>query len=359
VRYVGRVNTADANGPRMSWPGTQIVAGFTGTSLTANLLEVNTHYYGSSNTLADNYFDIYVDNAPYKTIKLSHDTTSYKVASGLAAGSHVIRLTKRTESDMGTVQFLGFVTEPGASLVPTPGESPRRIEFVGDSATSGYGADANVTLATMCPFTPATERADASYAIQTGIMLDADVHNVSYSGKGLYQNRDVAGDPVNTLPKLWTFTLGDTGILNVPWDPSQWVPQAVVAVVSGNDFSANTPAQAAFTARVTTFFKALRTAYPDAHIFLMVSPMLRSAGGDGTANTGPRATGIAYAQAAVAAASAADTKVYYLDTPEDLGPNFGCDQHLTTATHRRYAALIAQAIAAKTGWTADTAATAF
>ncbi|RYF09180.1 MAG: hypothetical protein EOO40_07360, partial [Deltaproteobacteria bacterium] len=217
VRFLGRVNTTDPNGPRMSWPGTQIIAGFTGTSLTANLVQVNTHTYGSSNTPADNYYDIYIDEQPAKTIKLTRGVTSYQVASGLAAGAHVIRMSKRTESDMGTVQFLGFVPEAGGALVPTPGPSTRRIEFVGDSATSGYGADANVTLANMCPFTPATEQADASYAVQSGIMLKADVHNTSYSGKGIYQNRDVVGDPINTLPKLWTFTLGDTGILNVPW----------------------------------------------------------------------------------------------------------------------------------------------
>lgn len=359
TRYLGRVNTADSNGVRFCWPGTQVIGGFTGTSLTANMAEITTHNYGSDNTVSENAFDIYIDEQPYKTLQMVHGTSSYKVASGLSNTTHVIRMSKRTESNQGTVQFYKFVPESGGSLVATPGEKTRRIEFVGDSGTAGYGADANVTLANMCTFSPQTERADASYAIQSGIMLNADVHNTSHSGKGLYQNRDVAGDPTNTLPVMWTFTLGDTDIQNIPWTPSTWIPQAFVAVVSGNDFSASTPTQTAFVAAVAKFFGAVRTAYPDAQLFLMVSPMLRSGGSDGTANTGPRATGIAYAQASVAQLNKTDSKVYYLDTPEDFGPLYGCDQHLATATHRKYAALIANAIAAKTGWSVDTAATQY
>lgn len=359
TRYLGRINTADSNGPRLCWPGTQIIGGFTGTSLTANMVEITTHQYGSSNTVSENAFDIYIDEKPYTMLQMVRSQKSYKVASGLAQGTHVIRMSKRTESNQGTVQFYGFVPETGGSLVATPGEKTRRIEFVGDSATAGYGADANVTLNNMCTFSPQTERADASFAIQSGIMLNADVHNTSHSGKGLYQNRDIYGDPSNVLPVMWTFTLGDTDIQNIPWVPSTWIPQAFVATVSGNDFSASTPTQAAYVAAVVKFFATVRKAYPDAHIFLMVSPMLRSAGSDGVAGNGPRKDGIAYAQASVAEVNKTDAKVYYLDTPEDMGPLYGCDQHLTTATHRKYAALIAAAIAAKTGWSVDTSATTY
>lgn len=360
LRFQGRTDTADANGVRICWPGTQIIAGFTGTSLTANLATVTTQWtYGSSQLPAENEFDVYIDDRAPEVIRLVSGVKSYQVAVSLNDGNHTIRMSKRTECDMGTVQFYGFTTESGKSLIAGPSVPTRRIEFIGDSGTAGYGADANVSLENMCSFTPQTERADASYAFQAGLVLNADVHDTSYSGKGLYQNRDVAGDPYNTLPRLWTYTLGDTYIETTTWDASQWIPQAVVAVVSGNDFSASTPAQAQFVSTVVAFFKQLRTAYPDAHLFLMVSPMLRSAGSDNTPNAGPRATGISYAQAVVKQLNTTDSKVYYLDLAEDFGPTYGCDQHINTANHRKYGVQIAQAIAAKTGWNVDTSITQF
>lgn len=360
LRFQGRTDTADANGVRICWPGTQIIAGFTGTALTASLATVTNEWtYGADQLPAENLFDVYIDDRPPEVIRLVSGVTSYQVAVSLNDGNHVVRMSKRTECDMGTVQFYGFTTQSGKSLIAGPSVPTRRIEFIGDSGTAGYGADANVTLENMCGFSPQTERADASYAFQSGLVLNADVHNTSYSGKGLYQNRDVVGDPYNTLPRLWTYTMGDTYVKTTTWDASQWIPQAVVAVVSGNDFSASTPAQGPFVSTVVAFFKQIRTAYPDAHLFLMVSPMLRSAGSDNTPNAGPRATGIQYAQAAVKQLNATDSKVYYLDLAEDFGPTFGCDQHINTANHRKYGIQIAQAIAAKTGWNVDTSITQF
>lgn len=356
-RYLGRFNTVDPNGPRMSWPGSQILAGFTGTSISARFADVTTWHYGADQLITSNYLDVSIDNGAPTVIQLSHTPTTYPLAKSLAAGNHTIRISKRTESDMGTAQFLGFTLDSGSTLIPVAGPSDRRIEFVGDSGTLGYGADGNVTLENMCGFTPKTEHADVSYAMQTGVILHADIHNSSYSGKGLYQNRDVAGDSYYTLPVLWTLTLADTYITNVPWATSDWIPQAVVAVVSGNDFYASTPPAAQFQASVTGFFAKIRSAYPDAHIFLMVSPMLRSAGSDNTPGGGPRATGLAYAQQAVQAYSGTDKKVHFLPTDEDFGPLYGCDQHLTVASHRKYAEVIAQAIGAQLGWTSDLTAT--
>ncbi|RYF49014.1 MAG: hypothetical protein EOO38_08880, partial [Cytophagaceae bacterium] len=114
-RFLGRFDTADAAGPRMSWPGSAIMAGFTGTSLSVGLAEVTSWNWGAAQQLADNFIDVIIDNSAPKVIKLTHGVNEYVLATGLAAGNHTVRISKRTESDMGTVQFTGFKLDAGAS----------------------------------------------------------------------------------------------------------------------------------------------------------------------------------------------------------------------------------------------------
>lgn len=355
VRMLGRFQNSDPNGPIMSWPGSSLIAGFTGTSLAVNLNEPDSEVYNGNVT--DNEFDVYIDGSTTPTtLQLKHGITNYTVVTGLQDANHSVVMSKRTESDMGGVQYLGFVPEAGKSLIAAPPAKSHMIEFVGDSGTGGYGADANVTLTTMCTFTPQTEQADASYAAFAARDLDADLHNTSYSGKGIYQNRDVVGDAVLTLPVLWGRTCGDTDFEAVPWNPNQWVPQAVVVIVGGNDFFANIPPATAYNTTAVKFLQTLRTAYgPNCQLFVAVSPMIRGTFVAASDPQNVRGPAEQYAKAMVSTMNGnGDSKVHYISLPEDDGSRgWGCDQHLTIASGAYYGNMIAQAVAQQTGWTAQ------
>jgi lysophospholipase L1-like esterase len=350
TRIVGRADTVtDSNGPMIAWPGTQVVIGFVGTQLTVNLVEVDTTRYDGQSQ--NNFFDVSVDGVAGTRIKLTQAASSYQVARGLPNAQHTVVLTKRTEGQVGRVLFRGATTD--GKLTDTPGAQERRIEFVGDSGTAGYGADGNAP----CDFTAATENANVAYPMVVGSMLNADVHSISYSGKGIVQNRDMVNDNYKVLPVLWSWTL-PVDRDQTDWKPATWVPQAVVMTIGGNDFFTQILPEATFNAALVKFIKQVQAAYPGVHVFVGVSPMLRDDNftGDpaepGTwtlAGDRRRTAGVKYAKDAVA--SLADARVHYLDLPYDDGSRrFGCDMHMSPATHKFMATPIVAALKAALAW---------
>ena len=356
IVYHGRFDlVTDPNLPTMSWPGTEMVFGFLGSKLTVTLGAPDPATYSG---VTQGLFMAYaVDGGNTQPIQLAAAPTPYVLAQNLPQGQHFVRLAKMTEAQFGRVMFYGATTD--GTMTYTPPASTRRLEFVGDSGTAGYGE-----LGTYpCTFTTTTENGDAAYPALVGRLLGAEVHNISYSGKGLVQNRDVVNDAYKTMPILWqrTMPLDDPYVL---WDANQWRPQAVVATVSGNDVYASIPTQAIFAQKIDGFATALRAAYPQALILFTVSPMLRT----NDPHPGQRATIISYLQAAVA--QAADANVQYLAVAQDngfngsncattgcdasdancLGSCLGCDDHMYPPTHAIVADTIATALKSKLGW---------
>lgn len=343
VRYVGRVDTRDPRGALLSWPATQIVIGFEGTRLSVTLREVDDNRYAGRPV--SNAFGVSIDGGKPTTITLAQGTATYPVAVNLPRGQHTVVLTKRTEGQIGRVQHMGSTTD--GTLNFTPALSNRRLEFIGDSGTAGYGTDGTYP----CAFTSETENAQLAYPTLVGQMLGAEVHSIAFSGKGLVQNRDIVEDTEKMLPVLWQRTLPqDANLLN--WNPSTWVPQAVFMVIGGNDFYAQTIPQSQYVPKVNAFITTLQTAYPGVHIFLGLSPMLRNDSSDpGGKNRTPveRDVGLTYARAIVAAA--ASDRVHFIDMPADVGDNgYGCDMHMSPATNRVEAAAVAAVLRATLGW---------
>lgn len=72
------------------------------------------------------------------------------------------------------------VQHPLMSTQP-PAPRERRLLFIGDSITAGYGVLCNDSSG---PFAPETESAWHAYAAVATRALDADAHVIAYSGKG-------------------------------------------------------------------------------------------------------------------------------------------------------------------------------
>src|SRR5262249_38293378 len=143
IHYIGRFDTRDAAGPRASWPGSALVATFTGTGISARIADTGT-----------NYFTVVIDGAAPTVAATSGAAQTYVLASGRAAGTHTVALTKRSESRAGVVQLVGLTPTAGA-LVPSAEPSTRHIELIGDSITTGFG---DLTADPTCTnFSPAIE----------------------------------------------------------------------------------------------------------------------------------------------------------------------------------------------------------
>jgi lysophospholipase L1-like esterase len=265
IHTIGRFDTSDPAGPKFSWPGSTIVTTFTGTGLSAELAD----------NVGNDYFVVVVDGGTPTAFHTQQGTSTYAIATGLASGKHTVSLVKRTESYDGIVQLLGL-TPTGGALVATPEPWARRIEFIGDSITCGYGV-----LGGSCS-NPSVDQEDwtATAGALVATQLHAEPTTIAYSGIGMY--RSSSGDTTNQMPTRFLLTLAD--IPTSTWGFTTPPPDVVVIDLGTNDFAKGDPG-AAFTTAYTTFVQQeLRPHYPNAWVILALSPML--GGGDRTQLSG-------------------------------------------------------------------------
>lgn len=343
IRYIGRFETSDPAGPKVAWPGARVIVRFSGTELKVKTVE--TPSGGTS------HYDVIVDgnvqNTPFKPANGAGNAT---VASGLAAGAHTVELYRRTEALIGVTQFTGFEYPNGGSLLPPPTAAARRIEFIGDSSTTGYGVECANSGQT---FSDATENERKTYPSLAAKALGAEHHNISFSGKGVARNYDQGDADVMAL--LYARTLPETAASQ--WAFNSWTPDVVWIALGGNDWSADTspPSLATFKTKYTELVNLVRAKYPQARIIGSVAAAMSDfypAGNNAYTNLKT-----AIADVVKAKNDAGDTKVYAHELPraDQSGANgapdlTGCAYHSNAAFHQKLALDVAAKVKAVAGW---------
>lgn len=258
IQYVGRFDRTDPKKAVFDWPGVYIRTAFEGTSCSIRLNDGN------------NVYAITIDQQAPQVLET--DTSAvYSVAVDLTDSVHTILIEKRTEAFVGIGEFLGFILDKDRDLLAQNPAPDRRIEFIGNSITCGYGVEGENANS---PFTPETENATLSYAALVGRALDADYQMVAYSGKGVVRNY---GDPDKTspdpLPSLYDRTLC---VDSVPaWDFTSWIPQVVVINLGTNDFSTQPhPDKSVFQQAYTQLINRVQSHYPGVTVFCICGPMI-------------------------------------------------------------------------------------
>jgi len=348
VRFVGRFDRRDLAGPKAAWPGARIVARFSGPAVKVSL---NEQYFPWMSG-APSEWDVIIDGVAQAKLVVSAGAKEYQLAQGLPAGPHTVELFKRSEAQNGNTQFLGF-TFPGGTLLPPPPLQSRRIEVVGDSSASGYG----IEPANGCDGGGGAAKYQnfrKAWPSVLGAIVDAEVHGVVYSGKGLIRN--IWRPDTDPLPKLYPRTN--------PFDALQhnfgsWTPDLVAVMLGANDFAdglgspiPSPVTYAEFVAEYKNFVGTLRANYPGALLVLAVSPTAV----DGQASAGAfTRTNIRNAIKEVIQARASlpvpDTKLV-LFAPS-IAPNeelTACDGHGNTLFHNRVAAELAALVKPRLGW---------
>ncbi|EJL26480.1 GDSL-like Lipase/Acylhydrolase [Caulobacter sp. AP07] len=156
---------------------------------------------------------------------------------GLGPGEHVVRLDKLTESQAGSARFLGFFVGPGGRALP-PRARARRIEFIGDSHTVGYGVRATKHDCTEAEIHDLTDTS-LTFGPILSRRLDADYRIVAFSGRGVVRNYG-GSSPGQPLPALYPRMIPGEAAPSV--DPAEpWRPDLIVIGLGTNDFS--TPLQ--------------------------------------------------------------------------------------------------------------------
>lgn len=152
----------------------------------------------------------------------------------------VVRLVKESEVQYASSGILAFYTDEEAEIRPTD-KKDRKIEFIGDSITCGYGVLGKPENL----FSTETESADDAFAVQCARALDADYQLVSFSGIGVISRyvTPEENEPLTDvlMPALYPYTdavlAKRYGWRPESWDFSSFCPQVVVINLGTNDDS--------------------------------------------------------------------------------------------------------------------------
>ena len=265
IQYIGRVNLSDPKKVIFDWPGVFICASFEGTSCSIRLKNHKLENY-------QNEYAVTIDQRAPRLLTTTDTVMVYQVATGLPDSiSHTIMIQKRTEALAGSGEFRGFILDKGKKLLPALQRPKRRIEFIGNSITCGYGVESETPD---CHFSAETENACLSYAAITARALQADYALVAYSGRGVVRNY---GDPnktsLNTMPVLFERTCYSDSTLK--WNFARWIPQAVVLNLGTNDYSTQPfPDSMVFQDAYTQLLHRVRSLYPGVTMFCICGPMI-------------------------------------------------------------------------------------
>jgi lysophospholipase L1-like esterase len=255
IQYIGRIDFTNPQAPRIWAPGVYITAKFKGSHCEILL---NDEAGGSNH----NYLEIIIDNKnPYR-IKLTDKTNVINVPDGLSDGEHTLVICKDTESNIGYIDFIGLRCE---QLLPPPAKPKRKIEYFGDSITSGTGMDLSAIPCGQGQWYD-QHNAYMSYGAQTSRNLDAQWQLTALAGVGLVHS---CCDMNVLLPQIYdkVFLRNDT----IPWNFKTYQPDVVTICIGQND--GPTQDSTVFCSTYVNFIKALRQHYPKADIVCLTSPM--------------------------------------------------------------------------------------
>lgn len=258
IQYIGRFDLSSPASPRADWPGVRVRAKFTGSSIGLHIKDGVADYV------------IYIDGQLYPTLKTKQGVTFYPIADGLEGANHTIDVIRKNEVHDNAMQFLGVELEQGASLLPPPARSDRKIEFIGASYTAGYG---NESFSRTC--TPeelmSTTNIDKAFGSIVAKYFNAEAHFEAWAGKGIVRNYGSIGttDP-DAFMAYFPRTL--TSEKTSRWDMGSWHANYVVIQLGGNDFSTKPRAEEQrFISAYNALLNRLFNVYPDVKIILITT----------------------------------------------------------------------------------------
>ena len=271
IHYIGRIDSTEKF-VEYSYSGVGIVFHLEGKKC---LLEFSTE---AINDL--NYLSIEINHEMDSVLKLERGKNWYDISALLKNDTNFIQIYKRTEASIGSVIFHGIKIDTTDKLLPLE-LSKRKILWIGNSITCGYGNEISVEAPPKGnPSTGFHSKNENNYLAWGSISsrkLNAQCHQVCYSGIGIYRNFN--GDSINTMPKLFDKTMPDEKHSSI-WNHQNYIPELIIIELGTNDFAAETQTpplildSLSFVNSYIQFINQLKNYYPNAKIICVVGNML-------------------------------------------------------------------------------------
>ena len=313
IQYTGRIEDSTPERPVFTYPGVQIRTGFTGTSLTMMAKPQS------------GYFMVEIDDSPAHKVAILADSI-VTLASGLADGTHQAIVTYIGEGYETLPEFHGFCVDKGKSLIPATNVPTRKIEFIGNSITCGYGIEAHSEAE---HYQDSTANYYHTYAAITARNLHAQALVVARSGIGVYRgyNGPRTGDAVNMNTEYPNTLLYND---QYKWDFSRYTPDLVCINLGTNDTSTTGADSLLLLNGFKKLYHQVRSHYSKAKIVFLCGCMMTGKQLQSAQQALDTATEYAHQQG--------DSEVYRFNfTPHDGSLGYGADWHPSMRQHEKMA----------------------
>jgi len=330
VAVMGRTLTGSDGSLRFGYPGVTLRVAFTGTSLALE----------GGSTSGNSRLAVSADLGAPSVVRLPQGSARVMLVEGLDEGPHQVDLVHRTETWQGIVSVRGFVLPEGRSLLAPKPWPERRLMLIGDSVTSGEGAGRSASCEND---KPAGASAYDSYGMRLARALGAQVHLISYGGRGLVRDWQGKTDVLNA-PQFFQLTIAEDSP-KVLWNHATYRPDLVLVSLGTNDFNlalGAPPERGDYVGTYVAFVKTIRGVYPEARVILTEGAMLN----DADSSRPQKSTLRSYLQDTVS--QLADEHVRFV--PSSHYPGDACDAHPTGEQHAAMAADLEPVVREMTGW---------
>ncbi|PKM63078.1 MAG: hypothetical protein CVU97_01990 [Firmicutes bacterium HGW-Firmicutes-21] len=277
------------------------------------------------------------DEPAYVKVYLNGVEHRYAVSTGkekiiyenLPEKRHRVTVLRVTEGDSPLLLKDLVLFGMDHKFMAPPFDKPRKIEFIGDSITSGYGVIANPSESAYHTF---QQDSTMTYAFFTAKELEADANYICISGKGIVCNCNGEKDN-EEIPLFFEYASRE----KEPWDFSVWTPNIVVINAGTNDVAGAIHDQT-FTEASVGFLNLIRSRYPDSHIIWVYGMMNDKY--------------VSAIKSAVKELNKTDDKVHflYVESINQLQGETGANGHPNTRANMRVSKLLVKKIKSVTNW---------
>jgi lysophospholipase L1-like esterase len=338
--YLGRIDFTKPASLHFAYSGVSIRFRFEGSTC---ILHLKNKSIAKDNEgdFYKNYYTVLVDKEKPQLIAVSNEDETIKLKS-ISKGIHEVFIFKRTEAMVGEGIFEGVEIEKDKTLLPVTNTKTRKIEFIGNSITCGYG---NEGTSKDCHFSPETENGYMAYGAVTARQLDANYLAVAYSGRGMYRNYDETTS--NTMSLIYDRIFPDS--TNSPkWVYKKWQPDVLVINLGTNDFAKGVPDSIIFINTYVNFLKKMRAYYPSAAILCIEGPMTNDSYPKGAMAFSKVKNYIIASKNKMELVG--DKKIYTFFPEQQESIDYGCDYHPTIKRHEKMADELSKAIKTIMKW---------
>ena len=176
---------------------------------------------------------------------------------------HEAKFLRISEAD----QYLTFkhftIYGKTPAVLPPPKDKKLKLEFMGDSITTGWGVLAEKS---QTGFFTYEQDSTKSYAYLTAELLDADIRTVAMGGQGVY--RTCGGQEGVQFKRMFDMVLRQ----REGYDHSAWTPDVMVLNCGSNDVPGGTTLEQMYD-EGSFLLDKVRKAYPNAKIIWVYGMM--------------------------------------------------------------------------------------